>query len=250
MHKGVVLGLVAALAIPVGVVIYQAMGAAGARVGSFLTDHDLEGAAGQVRQADEHLTAMVREKLGQSDEIDREIDLLNPTEADLRFLLDLLKDGTDPQRASAARALVTIGDPRSVRPLLRATTTSDDPAFFCLASQQILRHQTRAGAAEWILDAVLDPELPMTEACRQELADKLAVIDAGADEVLVELLFSERPRVQEHALRALRPGAGGVEAQRRAEELSQSGQAGVAGAAKAWLGGVDHEPSQTAPTQN
>lgn len=249
MRRTAMAAIALGLAVPIAVGIYKTMETAGDRVGSFIAGHDLGGAAGQIREADVNLTEMVRRELGQHVGLEREIDFLNPTEEDVRFLLDMLRDGEENQRQSSARALVEISDPRFVRSLLRASTSSSVPQFYCVAAQEILRHQTRSGAAEWILDSTEDPSLELGAACTAELQTRLTQLDVGDEAVLGELLFSERPRVLAYALRSLPSRAGGSEVARRVEALREHSDPAIAGAARRWSegGGVAENsgPSMT-----
>lgn len=234
---------VAAMA-PIAWIVGTSMETAGTKVEKMLSSHGLDETAQKVRVADEKLNAMVQQELGTRQDGDREIDFANPTDDDVRFLVGLVRDGTPEQKSSAGRALVQIGDPRFVRTLVEATSEGQDGSFFCLAGQEILRHQTRPGAAEWLLDLLEDPALKMSPACREELTTRLDGLDPASGEVVTELLFSERPRVQRWAIAHLPPAEATAAERERVTVLATSSDVAVRKDASAWL----QTPASRAPT--
>lgn len=182
---------------------------------------------------------------GQQSE-ERELDLLNPTEADLKFLLETFTHETGAGRISAARALVLVQEDRAVPLLALAKGTEDEQAFFCGAALEILRFRTRERAAELMIDLLETPQSSLSPACRETLEEKLEWIRAAAPEVVQSLLLSPLKRVQVFALTNL-PRSDSPDILQSVAELSVASDPTVSAAARAWLARQGYEAIPATP---
>jgi HEAT repeat protein len=203
-------------------------------VPEYVAARGLEQPVQAVGAADARLTEQVSGRLGLSRPKEPEIDLSNPTEADIRFLIETF-DGKEPGgRRSAARALVAIQEPRAVGLLVRAGGTPEERAYYCAGALEILRFKTREQAAGLMIDVLEDTSASIEPSCRSEIQQKLKFIGGETPEVLGVLLDSDRPRVRRFALAHLSPSGDG-ETRRRVEALKSDRDAGVAELARRWL---------------
>ena len=119
------------------------------------------------------------------------MDLEHLTEADLRFLEEVLDEGIPEARVSASRALVASGDARGA-PILfaRAREGEDQDLLYCLAAMEILRMQRFETAARTL---ILAEQQPLSSDCRAQVAERLAVLSRDAGGVL---MLAEAPEAQ------------------------------------------------------
>ncbi|MFT5584191.1 MAG: hypothetical protein ACI9VR_001776, partial [Cognaticolwellia sp.] len=114
----------------------------------------------------------------------RIMDLEHMTEADFRFLEEVLDDGSPDARISASRALVLSGDARGA-PILfsRASPGEENDLLFCLAAMEILRMQRFETAARTL---VLAGQSGLSADCSSEVQQRLTVL--SRDQEGVEML--------------------------------------------------------------
>jgi hypothetical protein len=199
-----------------------------------LAEEGLGESADKVGTADAKLTDKVVETLGFRSKPEPEIDLRNPKEADIVFLLETFRGGEPRARASAARALVEISEPRAVGLLLRATGTAAEVEFFCAGAFEILRQQTRDSAATLMLDVIEDREHGANQACLAELGQRFEQIGGITAEQLPELLQHSSVRVRRYGLAHL-PTESTPETRAAVETLSRDLDGQSAELARAWL---------------
>ncbi len=122
----------------------------------------------------------------QTQDSGRVMDLEHLTEADLRFLEEVLDGGEADAQVSASRALVAAGDARGAPLLLaRATPDTEQDMLFCLAGMDILRMQRFETAARIL---VLAKQGSLSSGCRAEVDARLGVLsrDQGGMIVLAQ----------------------------------------------------------------
>lgn len=148
---------------------------------------------------DRSLTERVQEAL-LGEEALKELDLDAATEQDRRFLLELLRTGSTGARTSAMRALVELQEPRAVGVLSRLPGTAEDREAWCAGGLEILRNQTREGAAEGIVEVLAEPPGRVDSRCLDKLRQAFSLIGGATPEILEALLESASPRAQRFAL--------------------------------------------------
>lgn len=110
----------------------------------------------------------------QTQDSGRVMDLEHLTEADLRFLEEILDQGEADAQVSASRALVAAGDARGAPLLLaRATPETEQDMLFCLAGMDILRMQRFETAARIL---VLSKQGSLSSGCVNEVDSRLGVL--------------------------------------------------------------------------
>lgn len=123
----------------------------------------------------------------------RVMDLEHLTEADLRFLEEVLDEGSPEARLSASRALVVAGDARGA-PILfaRAKVGEDQDLLFCLAAMEILRMQRFETAARTL---ILAEQGSLSSDCQDEVSQRLNVLARDQNGVVV-LAGAPEPQVR------------------------------------------------------
>lgn len=130
-----------------------------------------------------------------------------PTDADFRFLFEVLESGDQKARVSAARVLKDIGDPRAVRPLFQAVRGMEDVDVFFLQCAMTILDRDDISPERRI--AVLVPvwEQHHTHLTREmQAAVRLKLRDAGAldpDFLFEAAVGSGDPLVRRFAIREL-----------------------------------------------
>lgn len=121
----------------------------------------------------------------------RVMDLEHLTEADLRFLEEVLDEGIPEARLSASRALVASGDARGA-PILfaRAKDGEEQDLLFCLAALEILRMQRFETAARTL---ILAEHGGLSSDCQNEVTQRLNVLSRDQSGVII---LAEAPEPQ------------------------------------------------------
>ncbi len=241
--SSVVIGAVALLGLLL--VVGALSGVVPSKVADVVATRDLEDDLARVGVADARLKQAIRGRLEGDREPEREIDLDNPTEEDFQFLREVFSRGERAARVSAAKVLVEIQEPRAVGMLARAGDEPGEQAFFCAAALDILRVQTRVGAAELMLEVLEDAGDPPSTVCRPLLEEKLEFISGRSYDLLPDLLGSDSARVRRYALEHL-DAPPSPELVSAVENLAQHGTRQEAELAQAWL---SNQRSRTPPVR-
>lgn len=123
----------------------------------------------------------------------RVMDLEHMTEADLRFLEEILDGGTPEAQVSASRALVVSGDARGAPMLLtRAKDGEEQDLLFCLAAMEILRMQRYETAARTL---ILAESGGLSTDCQLEVSQRLSVLSRDQGGVIL-LAGAPEPQVR------------------------------------------------------
>lgn len=136
-----------------------------------------------------------------------ELNLEAPTDADFRFLFEILESGDQKARISAARVLKDIGDPRAVRPLFKAVRGIEAvDVFFLQCAMTILdREEISPDRRIAVLVPVWEEESAhLTDEMKD--AVRLKLRDAGAldpDFLFEAAVSSGDPAVRRFAIREL-----------------------------------------------
>ncbi len=235
-----IIGIIALITIVVGIAMSGALKER-STIPDYVASHGLDERAQAVGQADARLSRQLSSRLGLGDSREPEIDLTNPTEADVRFLMEMFRGKEAAARHSAARALISAQEPRAVGLLARAAGGADEEAYYCAGAFEILRFKTKEQAAELMIDLLEDTESPVREGCRSEMQQKLKFIGGEAPEVLGALVSSASVRVRRFTLKQLPPSGDG-ELRETIRTLTQDRDPAVAALARKWL-------AQAIPTQ-
>lgn len=182
---------------------------------------------------------------------EEELDLANPSEKDLRFLLETFAQGDAAARLSAARALVVLQEPRAVLPFLVTPGTGEERAFFCGAALEILRFRDRVTTVTLLAQALEQETDQLEPSCREELKAKLAWLQPFDVDVLQALLTHSVPGLQLFGLKHIMAEPP-EELLQTIAELTQSRELAVGKAASAWMSAqglevVPEPPAVAAP---
>lgn len=183
---------------------------------------------------------------------EEELDLANPSEKDVRFLLETFGNGEEKARPSAARALVVLQEPRAVLPLLVKAGTPEERSFYCSAALEILRFRDRPTTVSLLVQALELETARLEPACREELRSKLVWLQPFDADVLQALITHNAPALQQFALKNMLTEPP-EELVQSIADLTQSRTQEVAKAAKQWmetrgLEVISVEPAATALT--
>lgn len=178
---------------------------------------------------------VVLQSMGQREPVPMgHLDLENPTGQDLRFLFKTLKNGEEGPQASAARALVEIGDPAFVSSLLTSSEGASDPAYYCTAARDILNKQGQAASTATLVQVTTNPQQIIHDDCRAGLDMTLLERGGLEGEGYLPLLSHDDPRVLRFALSRV-PTDGVPGAKEAVKPLLTHNDEFVKGRAEAWM---------------